>query len=85
MSPTMGFEIPIHRSLTEQIMIGGVPKPIAIINGSIAAAFVLMLSSFYIVPVCVVVHVAARLAAKKDPQFFEVFKRHLYQKTYYGV
>ena len=33
-----GFEIPIHRSLTQPIMIGGVPREIAILNGTLSAA-----------------------------------------------
>ncbi|MEQ8216304.1 MAG: conjugal transfer protein, partial [Smithellaceae bacterium] len=34
-----GYDIPIHRALTEQILIGGVPRAVAILNGTIAAAF----------------------------------------------
>ena len=33
-----GFEVPLHRSLTEPILLGGAPRAIAIVNGTIAAA-----------------------------------------------
>ncbi len=33
-----GFEIPLHRSLTEPVLLAGAPRSVAIINGTIAAA-----------------------------------------------
>ena len=33
-----GFEVPLHRSLTEPILLAGAPRNIAILNGTIAAA-----------------------------------------------
>ena len=33
-----GFEVPLHRSLTEPILLAGAPRAIAIVNGTIAAA-----------------------------------------------
>ena len=33
-----GFEIPVHRALTEPILLGGAPRAVAILNGTLAAA-----------------------------------------------
>jgi type IV secretory pathway TrbD component len=33
-----GFEAPVHRALTEPILLAGVPRSVAIINGTLAAA-----------------------------------------------
>ena len=33
-----GFEVPLHRSLTEPIMMGGAPRAVAISVGTLAAA-----------------------------------------------
>ena len=33
-----GFEAPVHRSLAEPILMGGAPRSVAILNGTIAAA-----------------------------------------------
>ena len=33
-----GFEVPLHRSLTEPILLAGAPRGIAILNGTLAAA-----------------------------------------------
>ena len=33
-----GFEAPVYRSLAEPILLGGAPRAIAILNGTLAAA-----------------------------------------------
>ena len=33
-----GFTVPVHRALTEHIMLGGAPRSIAIMNGTLAGA-----------------------------------------------
>ena len=80
-----GFEVPIHRSLTQQIMLAGVPREIAILNGTTVAAFGLGLHSYWSIPIGIVLHLLAVVAARKDPQFFECFRRHIKQRSYYGV
>ena len=37
-APVDGFEVPLHRSLTEPILLGGAPRALAIVNGTLAAA-----------------------------------------------
>lgn len=80
-----GFEIPIHRSLTEPILMGGVPREIAIINGTMAGAFVLGAQMYLTIPIFIVIHFLAVIATKKDPQFFDAFKRHINHKPFYGA
>jgi type IV secretory pathway TrbD component len=33
-----GFSVPVHRALTEHILLGGAPRSIAIVNGTLAGA-----------------------------------------------
>jgi type IV secretion system protein TrbD len=33
-----GFEAPLHRSLTEPILLAGAPRTVAILNGTVSAA-----------------------------------------------
>jgi len=33
-----GFYAPVHRALTEPILLGGAPRAVAIVNGTLAAA-----------------------------------------------
>ena len=37
-SPIAGFAVPVHRALTEPILLGGAPRAVAILNGTLAAA-----------------------------------------------
>lgn len=79
------FEIPIHRSLTQSITIGGVPREIAILNGTLTAALVLGLHSWLGIPLGVVLHAISLKMAKRDPQFFATFRRQIKQRGFYGV
>jgi len=36
--PVAGFVVPVHRALTEPILMGGAPRAVAIVNGTLAAA-----------------------------------------------
>lgn len=73
-----GFEVPLHRSLTEPILMGGAPRTVAIANGTLAAAVGLGLQLW--VPGIVLWTVGHSLAvwgARVDPQFMQVFARHI--------
>lgn len=80
---TPGYRIVIHHSLTQPILLAGVPRRFAILNGTFCAAFVLGLQAVFTIPIFVVLHLVAVYLTKKDPYFFEVMLRHLRQKTFY--
>jgi type IV secretion system protein VirB3 len=76
-----GFEAPLHRALTEPILLAGAPRAIAIVNGTIAAALGLGLRLWIAgLLLWVVGHSIAVFAAKRDPDFAPVITRHLRQK-----
>jgi type IV secretory pathway TrbD component len=76
-----GFEAPLHRALTEPILLGGAPRGIAILNGTLAAALGLGLQVWLAGLVFWLVgHCLAVFAAKRDPEFATVLARHLRQK-----
>lgn len=78
-----GFEIPLHRALTEPILLAGAPRAIAILNGTIAAALGLGLQMWLAgVLMWIVGHSLAVFAAKRDPDFAAVLVRHLRQKAW---
>jgi type IV secretion system protein TrbD len=78
-----GFEVPLHRSLTEPIFMGGAPRSVAIVNGTLAAAVGLGLQLWLVgVALGLVGHVLAVWGAKADPQFMEVFARHVKHKAF---
>ncbi len=73
-----GFEAPVHRSLAEPILMGGAPRSVAIVNGTLAAALGLGLRLWVAgLLVWAIGHAAAVWAAKRDPQFVDVVRRHL--------
>jgi type IV secretion system protein TrbD len=76
-----GFEIPLHRSLTEPILMAGAPRAVAILNGTVAAAIGLGLQMWVSgLVVLIAVHTASVFAAKRDPNFLEVLLRHIRQR-----
>lgn len=76
-----GFEAPIHRALVEPILLGGAPRAIAIVNGTVAAALGLGLQQWMAgLIVWAIGHTLAVFAAKRDPDFGPVLARHLRQK-----
>jgi type IV secretion system protein VirB3 len=84
--PIAGFLAPVHRSLSEPILLGGVPRTVAIANGTLAAAVGLGLRLW--IPgilLWALGHAAAVWAAKRDAQFIDVVRRHLRYPAYFGV
>lgn len=76
-----GFEIPLHRALTEPILMGGAPRNVAIVNGTLAAALGLGLQLWLAgLAVWIAGHAAAVYAARKDPAFMQVLIRHTRHK-----
>jgi len=76
-----GFEAPLHRSLAEPILLGGAPRAIAIVNGTVAAALGLGLQQWVAgIAMWAVGHTVAVVAAKRDPDFAPVLVRHLRQR-----
>jgi type IV secretion system protein VirB3 len=78
-----GFEAPLHRALTEPILLGGAPRGIAILNGTLAAAMGLGLQQWVAgLLLWLAGHSLAVFAARRDPDFAAVVARHLRQKAY---
>jgi len=76
-----GFEVPIHGALASPILLGGAPRMLAIVNGTLAAAIGLGLQQWLAgVLLWAAGHSLAVLAARRDPIFAPVLLRHLRQK-----
>jgi type IV secretion system protein TrbD len=76
-----GFELVLHRSLTEPILIGGAPRAAAILLGTISAVLALGLRLWLAgVGLWIVGHAAAVWLARRDPEFVEVAVRHTKHK-----
>ena len=72
-----GFEVPLYRALVDPILLGGAPRTIAIINGTLAAALGLGLRLWILgLIVWFGGHALAALLTRKDHQFSDVISRH---------
>lgn len=81
---------PVHRSLVRPVLLGGAERVPAIINATAAVALGLgpglhwpniLLGVF----LGTAVHAVLRWAARRDPQMFQVYLRHIGYQTCYGA
>jgi type IV secretion system protein VirB3 len=80
-SSVPGFEVVLHRSLTEPILLAGAPRSFAILNGTLAASIGLGLRLW--IPGLIVWlagHTLAVWVTRKDPAFLIVLSRHARHK-----
>jgi type IV secretion system protein TrbD len=83
--PIAGFEAPVHRALTEPILLAGAPRAVAILNGTLSAAIGLGLRLWIAgLVLWALGHMAALWAAKRDPLFVEVVRRHVRYPAHFG-
>jgi type IV secretory pathway TrbD component len=81
-----GYHVPVHRALTEHILLGGAPRGLAIANATLAGAIGLGLRLWIAgIVLWAIGHLIAVWAAKHDPQFVDVARRHLRFPNYLGV
>ena len=85
-SEVEGFEIGFHSSLSEPVTIAGVPRMMAVLNGTLTAVLALGLQVPWIgIPLGLAVHAAAYWLNKRDPYFFDALKRHIRQRPYWDA
>lgn len=73
-----GFYAPVRKALTEQILLGGAPRSVAIVNGTLAGAMGLGLRLWLAgLAIWAIGHFVAVWAARRDAQFVDVGRRHL--------
>lgn len=85
-STVPGFEVPLHRSLTEPILLAGAPRAVTILNGTLAASIGLGLRLWIAgILLWFVAHMIAVWATRKDPAFVEVLTRHIRHRTELSV
>jgi type IV secretion system protein VirB3 len=73
-----GFEVPLHRSLTQPIMLAGLPRNFCLLLWTTVAAFVLGLHQVWILPIGLAMHALFAAVARRDPFFFDVFLRAIH-------
>ena len=77
------MQVQIHKSLTDKILVAGVPREFAILNGTISAAIILGLQVLVWIPFTLVIHLLAVALTKKDPDWFLVLRRSFRVRSFY--
>ena len=73
-----GFAAPVHRALTQPMLLAGAPRAIGLVNGTLAAALGLGLRLWLVgLVVWLVGHGLSVWAARHDPLIFDVGRRHV--------
>jgi type IV secretion system protein VirB3 len=76
-----GFEVALHRALTEPILLAGAPRSFAILNGTLAASIGLGLRLWIAgLLIWLAGHAIAVWVTRKDPAFLIVLSRHARHK-----
>jgi type IV secretion system protein VirB3 len=80
-----GFEVPIHASLVTPVLLGGAPRGLAIVNGTLAAAVGLGLQQWLAgIVLGAIGHSVAVMASRRDPEIAAVLLRHLRQRGFWA-
>ena len=76
-----GYEVVLHRALTEPILIAGAPRSFAILNGTLAASIGLGLRLWLAgLLIWLIGHAIAVWVTREDPAFLTVLSRHARHK-----
>jgi type IV secretory pathway TrbD component len=75
MSFDPSLEVPLHRSLTQPILMAGLPRNLGLLLWTATAAFALGLHQLWVLPLAVVLHLVFAAMARRDPFFFDVIVR----------
>ena len=80
-SSVPGFDVVLHRSLTEPVLLAGAPRSFAILNGTLAASVGLGLRLWLAgLMIWLIGHGVAVWVTRKDPAFLTVLSRHVRHK-----
>jgi type IV secretory pathway TrbD component len=67
-----GFEVPLHRSIVEPMLLAGLPRTVALVLWTTVGAFAFGLHQIWVLPIGIALHLAAAAATKADPHFFDI-------------
>ncbi|MEM7588886.1 MAG: VirB3 family type IV secretion system protein [Myxococcota bacterium] len=71
------FRARVHRSLTQPLLFAGVPRQLALVNGTTTVALALGAQSLLAIPVGLGFHALLAMLTRHDPQFLQVLMRNL--------
>ena len=70
-----GYRAPLRQALTQPMLMGGAPRPYAILNGTLAAVIAFAGAPLAGVGIGIVGHIVGVFLARRDPDAIDVLKR----------
>ncbi|MGA3124768.1 MAG: VirB3 family type IV secretion system protein [Polyangiaceae bacterium] len=64
--------MPLHRSLVEPMLLAGLPRTVALVLWTGVGAIAFGLHQLWVLPLGIVLHLAAAAVTKADPYFFDI-------------
>ncbi len=78
-----GYEVPLHVSLAEPTLFGGVPREFGILTFVLTMVVALGLRIWWLgFPLGLGVYSVALILTRRDPYWLPIFRRHLRQPTF---
>lgn len=72
-----GYEAPVHLSLVEPVLVAGLPRTVAFIYWTIAAALIIGMHQLWILPLAMLGHYGLTRLTRFDPHFMVVIRAAL--------
>jgi type IV secretion system protein VirB3 len=67
-----GFEVPVHRSLVEPMLMAGLPRTLALVLWTTVSAFAFGLRQLWVLPIGIALHLVCAAITRHDPYAFDV-------------
>lgn len=77
MNDVDGFEVPLHRSLTERNLLGGIPRGAVIVLWTATLGLTVSTQNYFLLAVGGVLHSVLASLTKTDSYFLEVFRNYM--------
>lgn len=79
------YDLPFYRAMSEQVLTFGVPRGVILANVMLAIIFIFDFHFFYIIPICIALHILCTYVCKSDQQFFSCLRNYISKRNYYST
>lgn len=80
-----GYYVPIHKSLVDPLLIGGIPRNLCLMLWSCGMAIGVMLKMYWFFIIVIAIHLLVLKMTKHDPDYFATVLNHIHDKHFFEV
>lgn len=81
-SSVPGFVVPFFKVTTQPLLFMGAPKTFTFVNFIVMANLVIALHALWYIPIGLGLQSLGALLSRRDPEFFDAFRRYFHHKDY---